>query len=81
MLQTIFYTLSVPFSNYNIDVSNEENRENSIEGGGGGRRWWIYSNTYKHLSLSLTGCHSKGDLDRKSSSARFEGMNITESWV
>jgi hypothetical protein len=50
------------------------------------RRWWIQYNTYKCLPLILIDYHSKGDFDRKSSSAQFEEngralMDITESSV
>jgi hypothetical protein len=38
------------------------------------RRWWIYCNTFKRLILSFTDCRKKGDLDRKSSAADFEGI-------
>jgi hypothetical protein len=33
----------------------------------------IYSNTLKHLLLSIIDCHGKHDFDWKLSSAQFEG--------
>jgi hypothetical protein len=55
-------------------------------GHGENRQWWIYSNTFKCLPLSLIDFHSKSDFDRKSSSTQFERkwqdvMDIAESWV
>jgi len=55
-------------------LSSEGDRENGIvelamwENG----KWWIYSNTFKLLPLSLIDCHNRRDCVRKSSTAQFE---------
>jgi hypothetical protein len=72
----IFYTLSMPFSNSNSDVvkwrgSGKYHIELPV--GERNRRWWIYTNMFMRLPLSLNDCHSKRDFDRKSFAAQFEG--------
>jgi len=39
----------------------------------GNRQWSIYPNMSKRLPLSLADCHTKGDFNRKSYYAQFEG--------
>jgi len=53
------------------------------DGGGvtlGSRQWWIYPSTSKRLPLSRADCHTKGDFDRKSYYAQFEG-NVEVRWT
>ena len=66
--------LLIHYNNSHSDVvkcrgSVEHNTELAI---GKKRGWWIYRNTSKHLPLSLTDSHTKGEFDRQSSAAQSE---------